>query len=195
MEQRLHFKHLPARVHDSHYVQPRCLLHRCSDRPVGVCYYLISLTIIVLISQFMSRLAEIATIILCTCFPMMPRFAKLISDRYAHSKPSLPSSVVHVRRSKIFRVGNAQSSVGISSTCPKEEDMPWPKSPYQQLGEEESDWNWQKDVVRELGTKKSVDIEMATWDQVNAKSRVASMAEWCVNSDRGDVGDLGSVRH
>ncbi|CAF9928118.1 hypothetical protein IMSHALPRED_007390 [Imshaugia aleurites] len=132
-------------------------------------------------------LAEITTIILCTCFPMMPRFVRLLSDRFSHTGPSPPSPKMKVRKSKIFRVGNAQSSTGISSVGPQEDDMAWLKSPYQQLGEEGSDSNGQKDVVRDLGTKRTVDIEMATWDQINAKSRVASMAEGYADSNR-DVG-------
>ena len=35
-----------------------------------------------------TRLAEFASIILCTCFPMMPRLAKLVVDRRARSKSS-----------------------------------------------------------------------------------------------------------
>ena len=118
---------------------------------------------------------------------MMPRFVSLLSDRFSHTKPSLPLPKMLVRKSKIFRVGNAQSSTGISSAGPQEDDMAWLKSPCQQLGDEGCDSNVQKDVVRDLGTKKTVDIEMATWDQINAKSRVASMAEGHADSNR-DVG-------
>lgn len=35
-----------------------------------------------------TRLAELATIILCTCFPMMPRLAQLVIERRARSKSS-----------------------------------------------------------------------------------------------------------
>ena len=118
---------------------------------------------------------------------MMPRFVSLLSDRFSHTKPSLPLPKMLVRKSKIFRVGNAQSSTGFSSAGPQYDDLAWLKSACQQLGDEGSDSNVQKDVVRDLGTKKTVDIEMATWDQINAKSRVASMAEGHADSNR-DVG-------
>ena len=54
--------------------------------------------------------------------------------------------------------------------------MAWLKSPYQPLGEQEYKRSRQTDVIRDMGSKRTVDIEMATWDQLNAKSRVASMA-------------------
>ena len=129
-----------------------------------------------LIHSIVSRLAEIATIILCTCFPMMPRFVKLITDRCSSPKSSSPSRIPNVRRLKIVKVGNAQTSIGISSGAPQEEeDIAWLKSPYQHLGEEGNYRSEREDVVRDLGTMRTVDIEMATWDQLNARSRVASM--------------------
>ncbi|KAF6234091.1 hypothetical protein HO173_007510 [Letharia columbiana] len=121
-------------------------------------------------------LAEIATIILCTCFPMMPRFVKLITDRCSSPKSSSPSRIPNVRRLKIVKVGNAQTSIGISSGTPQEEeDIAWLKSPYQHLGEEGNYRSEREDAVRDLGTMRTVDIEMPTWDQLNARSRVASM--------------------
>lgn len=124
-----------------------------------------------------TRLAEIATIILCTCFPIMPRFVKLVSDRYSTSQASKPSSRANVRKSKIVKLADVQSSTDINSGRPQqEEDMAWLEGPYQRLDEHGNERAGQKDVVRDLRTKRTVDIEMATWDQLNAKSRVASMA-------------------
>ena len=122
-----------------------------------------------------TRLAEIASIILCTCFPMTPHFVELVKDRYFKPKPSssLPTRII--RKSKIVKIGNAQSSIGISSGGPQEADMAWLKSPYRQLDDEGDEKGGPKEVIRNLGIKKTVDIEMATWHQLNAKSRVASM--------------------
>ena len=54
--------------------------------------------------------------------------------------------------------------------------MAWLKSPYQQLGDEARERvSGGEDVVRDLGSKKTVGVRMASWDQLNAKSRVASM--------------------
>lgn len=129
-----------------------------------------------LMGSFIIRVAEITTIILCTCFPMMPRFVALVRDRYSPPKSSLPAPIrMVVRKSKIFKVGNAQNSIGIGGTDLQEADMAWLDSPYQQLGEEESNRKTRQSVIRELGSKRSVGIEMATRDQLNAKSRVASM--------------------
>ena len=105
----------------------------------------------------------------------MPRFVKIITDRYSNSKFTSPSPVLNVRKSKIFKVGNAQSSIGLSSGGQQEDDKDWLKSPYQKLGEEEYERSGKTDVIRDMGSKRTVDIEMATWDQLNAKSRVASM--------------------
>ena len=80
-----------------------------------------------------------------------------------------------VRKSKIFKVGNAQNSIGIGGSDLQQADMDWLNSPYQQLGEEENKKGARQSVIRDLGSKRSVGIEMATRDQLNAKSRVASM--------------------
>ena len=82
---------------------------------------------------------------------------------------------MNVRKSKIVKVGYTQSSSGISSEGPKEVDMARLKSPYEQLGDVVDERGGHIDVVRDMGKKRTVDIEMAPWDQVNAKSRVASM--------------------
>ncbi len=105
----------------------------------------------------------------------MPRFVKIITDRYSDSKSTSPSLVLNVRKSKIFKVGNVQSSTGISNGGQQEDDMDWLKSPYQKLGEEGYERSGRTDVIRDMGSERTVDIEMATWDQLNAKSRVASM--------------------
>ena len=60
------------------------------------------------------RLAEVASIILCTCFPMMPRLAKLISDRKAKPKPTVysESPVRRAWRRKVLRASMDDSSSG-----------------------------------------------------------------------------------
>ena len=123
-----------------------------------------------------TRLAEIATIILCTCFPMMPRFVKLLADRYSRSQSSAPTPRTNIRKSKIAKLANVQSSTDIdSSGPPQEENMAGLRSPYQRLSENGDERGEPKDVVRDTGTKRTVDIELETWEQLNAKSRVASM--------------------
>ena len=60
------------------------------------------------------RLAEVASIILCTCFPMMPRLVKLISDRKAKPKPTSYSNspIRRAWRRKIQHVGIDDSASG-----------------------------------------------------------------------------------
>lgn len=105
----------------------------------------------------------------------MPHFVKLVRDRYIESQLSSPLPNRIIRKSRIVKVGNAQSSIGISGGAPQKPDTAWLKSPYQQLGDEEGEKGGPMDVIRDLRVKRTVDIEMATWDQLNAKSRVASM--------------------
>ena len=124
----------------------------------------------------MIRLAEITSIILCACFPIVPRFVQLIRERYPNSQPSTPSPIRHVRKSKIFRIGNAKSSTGISSEGPQEVHMAWLNSPYQPLGEEESERTRRQSVIRDLKSKRTVDFEMVTRNQLNTRSCVASIA-------------------
>ena len=66
-------------------------------------------------------------------------------------------------------------SLGIGSGVPQEADMAWLHSPYEQLGDEGEVRSGEVDVVRDLGSKKTVGIRMASRVQLNAKSRVASM--------------------
>lgn len=123
----------------------------------------------------MIRLAEIASIILCACFPIMPRFVQLIRERYPTSQPSTPSPTRHVRKSKIFRIGNAKSSTGINSEGPQEVHMAWLNSPYQPLGEEENESTRRQSVIRDLRSKRTVGFEMVTRNQLNTRSCVASI--------------------
>ena len=108
----------------------------------------------------------------------MPRCLALLKDRYStyNSKPnSSPPPIEKRRRLKITKVRNWQSSTGISSSDTQEEDAAWQKSTYEQLGEDAHEEGARKDVVRDMGSFRKVDIELASWDQLNAKSRVASM--------------------
>lgn len=133
------------------------------------------LSVIMLMGSIVIRLAEIATIILCTCFPMMPRFVRLVSEHYTSSKASSSSPMTNKGGLKTARVGKTQSSTGIHSEGQEEEDMAWLQSPYQQLGDRRNEGSEPDDVVKSLGTKRKVDIEMPAWDQLDAKSRAASM--------------------
>lgn len=119
-------------------------------------------------------LTEIATIVLCACFPMMPSFVRLVSEHYTNSKHSSPSPKTDIRRLKIVKVNNVQSSTEISRGGQEEQFMAWAKSPYQQLRDEGNEGSERKAIVRDLGMKREVDIEMASWDPLNARSRVAS---------------------
>ena len=180
----------------------------------------------------MTRAAEITAIILCACFPILSDFVALVRERFSHLPSSLPSPIKPVRKSRIFKIGSAQSSLGIGSgdpqevdmawlnrpyqhsrddergesvssapspivpvrksrlfrvgsarvsSCgvsggdPQDVDMAWLKSPYQQLREDGDKRGGEENVVRDLGSRKTVGIRMASRDQLNAKSRVASM--------------------
>ena len=66
----------------------------------------------------MTRLAELASIILCTCFPMMPRLLKLISERRAKSKYYSTSPLGQAGKRKIAIAGkgdNPSGAGGVSS--------------------------------------------------------------------------------
>ena len=60
----------------------------------------------------MTRLAELASVILCTCFPMMPRLLKLISERRAKSKYYSTLPLGQARRQKIAIAGKGDNSGG-----------------------------------------------------------------------------------
>jgi hypothetical protein len=116
--------------------------------------------------------AELATIILCTCFPMMPRLVKHISDKYPSAKSSLSSLPGRAWKKKM---DEAKASKDAYSTSSDEEAATKVKSPYKRLGEERNDTRGQKDKVRNMGIHRTVDIEMTTRDRVNEEGRAASM--------------------
>lgn len=60
----------------------------------------------------MTRLAELASVILCTCFPMMPRLLKLISDRRAKSKYYSTSPLGQAWKRNIAIAGKGDNSGG-----------------------------------------------------------------------------------
>ena len=60
----------------------------------------------------MTRLAELASIILCTCFPMMPRLLKLISERRAKSKYYSTTPLGQALKRKIVIAGKGDISGG-----------------------------------------------------------------------------------
>lgn len=107
------------------------------------------------------RLAEVTTIILCTCFPMMPRLMKLISDRRARSKPyksytTSPLGHIWKQISVIARKEDITSGGGGTNSQAAEE-IPSIKRPYERWGETE---NTASGSSREIS--RTEDIELAT---------------------------------
>ena len=106
------------------------------------------------------RLAEVTTIILCTCFPMMPRLVKLISDRRARSKSYksyTTSALGHAWKqiSAIARKDDITSGAGGPNPQAAEETTGI-KRPYERWGEAE---NTTSGSSREISTTE--DIELA----------------------------------
>ena len=136
-----------------------------------------------------NSLAEITTITLCATFPSLPQSFQLLRDRFSLPQPpphpptfsqpppfpssspsSLPSPIKRIRKSKIFKVDNAKSSLGIGkgdvSVMDEGVDMHWLKSPYRSLGGEaqEEGKSGEVSVVRDLGSKKTVGIQRPRTD-------------------------------
>ena len=103
----------------------------------------------------MTRLAEIATIILCTCFPMMPRLVKLISDRRAKSRSYSKSPPRPVWKRKVAKTDTDETSSRVDSagSHPAEQTSRL-KRPYEQLGDEEYNTS-----DNSIGTPRTEDIE------------------------------------
>lgn len=154
----LHIQHLPARIHHPHTIQPRRLLHSRSNRIMGVSLpHLITSPSPSSLSLKPTSLAEIATIILCTCFPMMPRLVKLLRGRYFSSAPSLSASR---RRPPWRKPAKASTSGGTSSDAYRVSSHD--EGAYERLGEEgHNTRGWGQDQ----GIQRTVDIELATRDQ------------------------------
>lgn len=87
----------------------------------------------------MIRLAEVAAIILCTCFPMMPRLVKLISDGRAKSKSYSTSPLRHAWKRRIANGGKDDNTSGAGSAgSHAAEDTLRLKRQYEQSGEAEN---------------------------------------------------------
>ena len=82
-----------------------------------------------------NRLAEVTTIILCTCFPMMPRLVKLISDRRVKSKSYSTPPVGQAWKRKFAILGQDDDSSGTGGAgLHAIERTTRIKSPYERLG-------------------------------------------------------------
>lgn len=110
----------------------------------------------------MNRLAELASIILCTCFPMMPRLVKLIADRRAKSKSrSYSASPLGQALKRIATiVGKDYSSSGTgSASSHAAEETTRLKRPHEQ-------WEGGESMISgsRKATARSEDIEAAMLD-------------------------------
>ena len=105
----------------------------------------------------MTRLAELASIILCTCFPMMPRLLKLISDRRAKSKYYSTSPLGQASKRKIAIAGKRDDSGGAGgASSDGTEEWARLERPYEQA--------WGPEDVSSGGSRGSLrydDIELA----------------------------------
>lgn len=111
-------------------------------------------------------LAEIATVILCTCFPMMPRLVKLISERKAKSKSYSTSPPGHAWKRTMAKMGkdeNSSGSSGDSSHATGETNRL--DTSYEQLGEEEY-----KTSGSSIGILRTEDIELAMSGPLDVRS-------------------------
>lgn len=114
----------------------------------------------------MIRLAEVASIILCTCFPMMPRLVKLISDRRAKSKPYSTPPSGQAWKQKIADGSTDEDSSGIGSAGSQlARQTARLKHPYEQLGGGQN--NASNGSVE---TGRTEDIELAMWDTLDVRS-------------------------
>ena len=105
----------------------------------------------------MTRLAELASVILCTCFPMMPRLLKLISERRAKSKYYSTSPLGHARRQKIAiaeKGDNSGGAGGVSSDGTGETARL--ERPFEEAWESQDVWS-----VGSEGRLSNDDIELA----------------------------------
>ena len=106
----------------------------------------------------MIRLAELASIILCTCFPMMPRLLKLISERRAKSKYYSTSPLGQAGKRKIAIAGKGDSSGGAGgASSDASEATARLEGPFEQT------W-WGSEDVSSSGTFRNDDIELAMPD-------------------------------
>ena len=124
---------------------------------------------VILIYPITTRLAEVASIILCICFPMMPRFVKLISDhRISHKSPSASTSETTPKR-KPAKGLKAGISHDVWNTGSHTEDLARLKSPYERLEEATNELSGQETRVGGMGIRRTVDIELASWDGHDAE--------------------------
>lgn len=125
----------------------------------------------ILIHTTTTRLAEIASIILCTCFPMMPRLTRLISDRYSsyRSSSSSPSKPVSKRSTGTDRKYETSSDAqGVS--------MHELNGPYKRSGDHEgTETSGSRAEIHSTGTHGHMSIELTTRDRLERESNATSM--------------------
>lgn len=124
------------------------------------------------------RLAELATIILCTCFPMMPRFMKLVSEQ--RPKAGYVSSYLYgyfrKARSGVGTTGDtSRRGHDANSSLEDAEDMAQLDNRYVRLGDQRSVTDEEAGRTNPMMIKRTVDIELVTRDQTASERRAASM--------------------
>ena len=113
--------------------------------------------------------AEITSIILCTCFPIMPRLGRLLSDRYSQSKSHLLE-----RRGKgnLARNGEAKKIQGCTHNPGSYENTARLKRSYKQLVEVE---RVPEEQASQIHLDTTMDIELATWNRSDVGGKKATI--------------------
>ena len=116
------------------------------------------------------RLAEVASIILCTCFPMMPRLLKLISDRKAKSKSHSTPRLGQVWKRKSTEDDSDESPSGATSSRSRTtKRVIRLQHPYEHLGDELGDEESHTSGSG-LEIPRTDDVELAMWSPLHEQT-------------------------
>lgn len=136
---------MPACILDQVSDEQRCDLHPCSSSHVVVglpLNFLLCFALHLADQYVMNSLAEIATIILCACFPVMPRFIQLILSRTSTSRDAESKSSYTAGKNKL---GGGAAPLGqrlpggSEAWVERGEAVAPPRNPYIPLGEHGDD--------------------------------------------------------
>lgn len=121
-----------------------------------------------LLTEGTIRLAELSTVIICTCFPMMPRLVKVISKRYSKYLSSFSASpLVQAFKRSSRKYDHADNS---------QEEKLRLERPYTKVGG--PGWTQAsglREQIMHIGALRTVDCEMASPDEVERDSMVGSI--------------------
>ena len=125
----------------------------------------------------LTRLAEMATIILCTCFPMMPRFFIWIHSKCRDPRSQSPAPSAYLRRNEATSGHHSRGKSGstLLAKAGAGKNVAKPEKTYMQISENDMKSVGWWDRYHGPGIQKTVSIELTRHDATTREEGSSAM--------------------